>query len=213
MLANWKVDYSQTWSDWVDVAERQHYKDVRLFLPLLELFPKTAKVLEIGAGVGQLSALVKSVGFEFVVASDIEPNFVNYMKQNGINARLIDILDINSYSDGIAWDIIFSQGASPFLTGDMTVVEQAYRSIYKALSPGGVFLYIGPRHMDPESYCRPSDHKEIYLACGFKEKLLLRQQALPAHWYRYGLSMVAEDLFGRFWGVRDVFVLEKEAVV
>ncbi len=210
MEAIWKVDYSQNWRDWIDIAKRHHEKDKRLFIPLLRWFPKNAKILEIGAGAGQLSALLKSEGYKYVTASDVEPSFIDYMRKDGIQAKLVDILDIASSSEGITWDVIFSQGASPLITADMKIVERAYWSIYEALSPGGMFVYIGPRYMDPKRYCYPSDHKEIYMLYGFKERMISRQQVLPANLYKYGLSVAAEKLFGRFFGVQDVFVLEKE---
>lgn len=206
----WKVDYSQNWNDWINIAERQHAKDIKLFVPLLKHLPSNGKILEIGSGVGQLTALAKSAGYN-VIASDVESHFIDYMNKNGIEAQFIDALDIKSCSNGIEWDAIFAQGASPLISNNLDIVRKAYQSIYDALKPEGLFLFIEPRGGDAGKYSYIYDHRDIYLSCGFSEQLVSRQQVLPAPLYKYAISMVPEGILGRFFGTRDIILLQKDA--
>lgn len=204
-------EYSDNWEAWIDIARHQHYKDRKLFIPLLRWFSKEANILEIGAGVGQLSTLVKEAGFGGVVASDVEARFIEYMGQSGLKSKFVDAMDIKASSDGILWDVIFSQGLSPLVSTDMKVVEQVYRSIYDVLVPGGRFLFIFPRSIDTKRYSRLNDHRDIYLSCGFSEIISFRQQVMPAIFYKFAISMLVERPLASLLGTRDVVILAKRS--
>lgn len=206
----WKIDYSINWHEWIEIAERQHSKDIKLFVPLLDRLPKSGNILELGAGVGQLSLLAKDAGFN-ITSSDVEPQFITHMKSKGLNAKFIDALNVKDGSCGIVWDGIFTQGVSTIVTTDLKIVARTYRSVFDALKPGGLFLTIHPRNKNGR-YSLLDDHKEIYTSCGFTERFVTRQQILPSKLYRYNLSMLPESLLGRYFGIRDIAVLIRKDV-
>jgi SAM-dependent methyltransferase len=200
------TQYDTALDTWIATARRQEAASGRLFLrllPLLNVGPDDP-VLEVGAGVGQLTRIACEQGYS-VTASDVVQSFLDYMKESGIPTMKIDARHIGEPN---TWAAIFTQGLSPIITRDLITVRETYESIHSALRPGGRFLLILPRG-DQTRFSRASEHRGIYTDAGFTEVAAFRQQLLPAKFYRYRGVGLAESLGGRLRGVRDIRVLQK----
>jgi SAM-dependent methyltransferase len=187
----------------VAAARRQHAKDA-LFLEGLVRFLVPSTVLEIGAGCGQLSALLAARGWD-VTASDVESFFVDYMAAQGLKAVVLDATNLGA---GISkpLDNVLAQSISPLITRDLEVVERTYRSIHSVLKPAGRFVFILPAG---RQWSNASDHLLIAERAGFDLVHRFRHQALPSAWYgrlpRF-LLRASDSSIGRVLGVRWVFV-------
>jgi len=198
--------YSSNWKEWVDIAKRQAFVSRYLFPEVLSYFDKNNSILELGAGVGQLSMIAEEKGYD-IVGSDYCPEFVQYMSARLKHTKRVDAQDILGDTSH-AWSGIFTQGLSVLVTKDIGVIQKTYESIFEALEPGGRFVFIFPR-ADRSRYSRMEEHRGVYIKAGFKEIALFRQQMLPAPLYKYGAARLVEYIFGRYLGIRDIIVLGK----
>ena len=102
-------------------AARQDAKD-RLFLQRMRRFLRPGTVLELGAGVGQLSMLMASMGFD-VTASDIHPHLVAFMRSRGLKAEVVDARWIERTLHG-PFDNVLTCGLHTLLTKDLEGAEK-----------------------------------------------------------------------------------------
>ena len=202
-----REEYSTYWKQWIGIAERQRYVTDYLFPDILQYFSKKQKILELGAGVGQLCKVANTSGYS-VLGSDYCDNFVSYMRENNMTAVKIDALNIEHNTQNTSFDGIYAQGLSVLVTKDEEIISCTYRSIYKALTPKGRFIFIFPRGSKIK-YSRASEHEKIYSNIGFKKIHSFRQQAFPAFLYKYRIIRFFEKFLGSFFGIRDIIILEK----
>jgi 2-polyprenyl-3-methyl-5-hydroxy-6-metoxy-1,4-benzoquinol methylase len=197
----------QRWHRYIDSAKRQHDKDILFIDNIIYYF--SGKILEIGAGVGQLSKIIQNKGYD-VLASDIDENCVNYMKQHNINAIVIDALEIIKNKQ-VKFDTIFAQAIDALTYRDFVMIKKCYESIYQALNHGGIFIYINPIS-DTKTRSRVREHEKIYHQVGFRCIKSIRHQILPSILYncKYPLLYnLLEKTLGRFVGLREVLILKK----
>lgn len=203
------LNYDENWAEWFAIAEHQAPKDKVLFPRMTSWFIRSEPVLEIGAGVGQLSLLAQESGFT-VHASDYEAAFVDVLKSRDLTASQVDARAISdAFEPDTRWATVFSQGASPFVTADLDIVESAYQSVFDALRPGGRFVLLVARTSDPGRFSKIGDHSELIGRIGFRELHRERNQALKSPWYRYPGSGLVERLLAPRAGHRDLIVLER----
>lgn len=198
-------DYTaQDLPHWVAAAHRQRAKDA-VIVPRLAKLLTPGRTLELGAGSGQIALLLQQCGLE-VIASDYVPEFVRYMRAQGLQAFELDALDIAAAGLG-SFANIYSQSISPFITSDSAVLEAAYRSSYDVLQPNGRFLMIHAMAPYREVRRTMEVHRDMATRAGFREVEVFRNQALPSFAYRPPLATGAallESLLGRRIGVRFV---------
>lgn len=205
------LKYDENWAEWFDIAAHQAPKDRVLFPRMTKWFVSNEPVLELGAGVGQLSLLAQSAGFT-VHASDYEAAFVDVLESRDLAASQVDARAINDAFDAdTRWATIFSQGASPFVTADLDIVESTYRSVFAALRPGGRLVLLIARTSDPERFSMVADHDDLIARVGFRELHRERNQVLKSSWYRIPGAAVIERLLAPHVGHRDLIVLERPA--
>ncbi len=187
----------------VATAHRQHAKDT-LFVAGLVRYLVPGAVLEIGAGCGQLSALLAARGWD-VTASDIEPSFVEYMAAHGLKTRVLDATDLRAaISEPL--DNILSQSISTLITRDLDTVERTYESVHAVLKPAGRFVFILPRR---RQWSDVGDHLRIAERTGFDLVHRFRHQALPSGLYGRlppALLRAVDSSIGRVLGVRWVLI-------
>ena len=192
----------------IDTARRHLAKD-RFFTEALAGCFRPGSILEIGAGCGQLSELLRQRQLD-AVASDIQPFFVDYMVSRGLPATVLDALDLLAGIDA-PYDNIFSQSISTLINPDPDTIRRTYESVGAALKPGGRFIFILPSRWG-EHWSKASDHEQIAQAAGL---LLLRRfhnQALPSPFYtRLPISAMRmiEGSIGRFVGISWVLVFAR----
>ncbi len=195
---------------WLGIAQRQAAKD-EVIWSILAKHLVAGKILELGAGVGQITELLINAGRE-VVCSDYAGFFVEHMKRQGLNAHQIDATEIRRAGLGLFPNII-CQSITPFVTTDYSVVERAYRSVYETLEANGRLLLI---HAMNKHYAQipgsMADHKALCEKAGFKDVRVFRNQLLPSLAYRAPLGLIArplEQIFAESFGMRFVLVASK----
>ena len=103
-------------ASWIETGRRQEAKD-RVLLPRLARNFVPGRVLELGAGAGQTSLILRDLGWE-VVATDYAPFFVAHLQSVGLCAHRVDATDISESGLG-TFPNIFCQSITPLITSDV----------------------------------------------------------------------------------------------
>ncbi len=198
---------------WLGIAQRQAAKD-QVVWSHLSNFLVSGKILELGAGVGQISELFVKMGRE-VVCSDYAEFFVTHMRSRGLSAHQIDATQIDRAGLGLFPNVI-CQSITPFVTTDYSVVARSYQSVFETLEPGGRLVLI---HAMNKHYAQlpgsMADHKTLCEKAGFSDVQVFRNQLLPSAAYRAPFGPLAkslEQMFAKSFGMRFVLVASKRNV-
>jgi SAM-dependent methyltransferase len=194
---------------WEEITRRQFSKD-KGFVAQLEREFVPGSVLEIGAGLGQLSRLLAERGWD-VVCSDRETHFVRYMQGSGLLAFDADALDLSAATSHM-YHNVFTQGLSTLITRDVEVVRRTYTSVYNVLEPGGRFVFIFPNAYRGHRWSSFDHHKAVALSSGFSIVRAFRHQVFPSRAYRVlpdTITHCVETSIGRRFGIRWVITLQK----
>jgi SAM-dependent methyltransferase len=194
---------------WISEGERQAAKD-RVLLPRIAELLGPGRVLELGAGAGQLTLLLRERGLD-IVASDYAPFFVEHLVSLGLDARRVDAADIAAADLG-TFPNIFAQSITPLITSDPDVIATTYRSLRAALEPGGRLVHIHAQAGRGELTATMRAHAALASEAGLRDVRVTRNQLLPSRAYEpplTTLAALAERLFGARLGSR--FVLSATA--
>jgi SAM-dependent methyltransferase len=194
---------------WIREGERQAAKD-RLLLPRIVDLLGPGRVLELGAGAGQLTLLLRERGLD-VIASDYAPFFVEHLVSLGLEARRVDATDIAAADIG-AFPNVFAQSITPLITSDPDVVAETYRSLRSALIPGGRLVHIHAQAERKELTATMRAHAALASQAGLRDVRVERNQLLPSRAYDLPISpllTLAERLLAPRLGSR--FVLSATA--
>jgi SAM-dependent methyltransferase len=194
---------------WIKTGRRQEAKD-RVLLPMVARSFAPGRVLELGAGAGQASVILRDLGWE-VVASDYAPFFVDHLQSLGLPAHRVDATDIAASQLG-RFANVFCQSATPLITSDMEVVARSYRSIHETLQPGGRLVEIHAQAARHELRSTMRLHAEQALGAGFQDVRVVRNQLVPSWAYRAPLrpiAVLAERALGRHLGSRFVLTAQR----
>ena len=189
---------------WISEGERQAAKD-RVLLPRIAALLGPGRVLELGAGAGQLTLLLRERGFD-VLASDFAPFFVEHLVSLGLDARRVDAVDIAAAGLG-TFPNIFAQSITPLITSDRDVILATYRSLRAALEPHGRLVHIHAQAGRGELVATMRAHAELASEAGLRDVRVLRNQLLPSRAYEpplTDLAGLAERLLGTRLGSRFV---------
>lgn len=126
-------------NDWDARFYRQHTGFVSdLGLPVLELLAPRAgeRVLDVGCGDGMLTVKLVELGCD-VVGIDSSPDMVAAARQRGVDARLLDAVNLASHAElAGSFDAVFSNAALHW----MLPMEAVVRGIAGVLKPSGRFV-------------------------------------------------------------------------
>lgn len=79
----------------------------RKLLPLLNEFPKTASLIDLGCGSGYILQFLKKNGFQNLYGIDISEEQIKKAKQKGLNTEVKDIFDLLE-TENKKYDIVFA---------------------------------------------------------------------------------------------------------
>ncbi len=193
-------------SCWEAIARRQRAKD-EILIPRLARYFRPGRVLELGAGAGQLSVMMRKLGYD-VVASDYHEFFVAHQRSLGLTAYRVDATDILGAGIG-QFANIFAHSITPLVSHDEDVLVRSYRSASAALTQGGVFVSVAAMEQWRNVARVMAWHREIASRAGFAHVEVFRNQLLPSLAYRQPLTPIAalaETMLGRALGSRFVVV-------
>ena len=194
----------------IATTRRQRPKDA-LFVGRLLPYFRPGRILEIGAGCGQLSELLAELGLD-ITPSDIQPFLVEYMLSRHLRAERLDATHLPTTFDP-PYTNILAQSISVLITRDLALVQRTYESIHDALPAGGRFIFILPS-LWGEPWSRASDHVRIADRSGFRLVHRFRHQIFPSSLYGAlpkPILQAADGTLGRFLGIRCVFVFERRS--
>lgn len=195
---------------WIETGRRQEAKDRVLLQELARSFVP-GRVLELGAGAGQTSLILRDLGWE-VVASDYAQFFVDHLRSLGLPAHRVDATDIAASQLG-RFANVFCQSVTPLITSDLDVVARSYGSIHEALQPGGRLVEIHAQAARHELRSTMRLHAQQARSAGFRDVRVVRNQLLPSRAYRAPLRPVAalaERALGRHFGSRFVLIAQRD---
>jgi SAM-dependent methyltransferase len=194
---------------WIRTGRRQEAKD-RVLLPMVARSFAPGRVLELGAGAGQASVILRDLGWE-VVASDYAPFFVDHLRSLGLPAHRVDATDIAASQLG-RFANVFCQSVTPLITSDLEIVARSYRSIHETLQPGGILVEIHAQAARHELRATMRLHAEQARGAGFQDVRVVRNQLVPSWAYRVPLrplAVLAERALGRHLGSRFVLTAQR----
>ncbi len=133
-------------SDWID-------KPSIFAETAVTYFPKSGKVLELGAGQGQDSRFFAERGYE-VVSTDLERSALDLSEQklspglaSKITLRQVDLRENLPFNDA-SFDIVYAHLSLHYF--DAEVTGRVFGEIRRVLRPGGVLAFFANSTSDPE---------------------------------------------------------------
>ena len=119
----------------------------------ISYFPKTGKVLDLGAGHGQDSIFFSSEGYE-VISTDIETTSLaenitatSENIKNNISVVTLDLAHPIKFADE-SFDVVYAHLSLHYFDRDMTI--RLFNDIHNILKPGGVLAFLTNSPADPE---------------------------------------------------------------
>lgn len=110
-------------------------------------FPKTGKLLELGAGHGQDSVFFAEKGYE-VTSTDIEISALKMrLAEKKIDVQQIDLRKPLPFHDG-CFDVVYAHLAIHYF--DQKTTEAIIREIARVLKPKGILAFLVNSTSDPE---------------------------------------------------------------
>lgn len=221
--------------DWDAGLYRKHTGFVsKLGLPVVDLLhPRPGeKILDIGCGDGELTEKLVDLGCE-VVAIDASPEMVEAAKARGVDARVMNAVDLDSVVDYHGrFDAVFSNAALHWIKP----MESVVWGVYQSLKPGGRFVAefggkgnvetirkalhdslrsrgVKPRNVDPWNFPSPEEYKALLISYGFDVQSIEhyeRPTELPGSIRDWIESVARPFLKTISSGARDDFLKEIE---
>lgn len=146
--------------------QRAQERVAQRILELIEL-PKTAKILDMGCGVGYTTQFYVHRGYE-VVGLDINTNMLEYAKQKGLNVVRADMREISHIFDSGSFQGIVSASALQWLTRaeDLRQVANGINHVLSKEGRGAIQFY-------PKSDLDLSMAHKEFLRAGLKTEVIV----------------------------------------
>jgi predicted TPR repeat methyltransferase len=166
---------------------------------VLALIPKGSPILELGTGAGRDAEYIESLGYK-VMRTDAAKGFVELMRQQGYEARVLDAL-----TDDYGTDLAMIFANAVLLHFDPGQTTQVLKKAQTSLMPGGLFVFSvkqgtgeewskdkidAPRYF---YYWRPEELKKILAETGFETLELAEGKSRRATWFYVTLRKPTVD--------------------
>ena len=106
------------------------------------------RILDVGCGDGALTTnIAQSASSGYVLGLDASKSFISTAQEKysapNCNFKLLDCSKLQEYSEAIdgSWDKVFSNAAMHWILRRADIRKQFFDNIYKALKPGGRFVF------------------------------------------------------------------------
>ncbi len=118
----------------------------------IEHFPKTGRLLELGAGHGQDSRFFAKNGYDVVSTDNGEVGLEENRQKNAtesveIDVRVLDLNDNFEFEDE-SFDIVYAHLSLHYFSNERT--REIFDEIYRVLKPSGIFAFFTNSTDDPE---------------------------------------------------------------
>ncbi len=140
---------------------------------VISFFPKSGKLLDLGAGQGQDSVYFADRGYQ-ITAVDFNQYALDQITDPRIEKRLADFSQPLPFSPG-SYDIVYGHLALHYFNARRT--QGLFNEIYNILKPGGIFATITNTTDDPE-YGQDEKIEDDYFEIGGIKKRFFSAESL-----------------------------------
>ncbi len=146
--SNWKSIHQDRYkkADWIN-------KPNLFAIDAIKYFPKTGKILELGAGQGQDSRFFAEHGYT-VVSTDYQQTALDLSREklpeklkDKLSFKLLDISKPFGFANA-EFDVVYAHLSLHYF--NEMVTRQIFSEIYRVLKPGGVLAFFTNSTSDPE---------------------------------------------------------------
>ncbi len=113
----------------------------------IQYFPKSGKLLELGAGVGQDGIWFATKGYEVEQSDLVTAHMLPALKDVKIHRSKVDMSIPLPYEPG-SFDVIYAHLSLHYFDAQRTA--ELFKEIYDTLAPAGVFAFLVNSKQDPE---------------------------------------------------------------
>lgn len=149
--------YSQ--KDWIT-------KPTMFATQVVRFFPKTGKILDLGAGQGQDSVYFTSLGYQ-VLATDFSKFALSRITDNLVRKQLVDLNQPLPFAP-FSFDVVYSHLALHYY--DLKRTQNLFDEIFQIIKPGGIFAALTNTIEDPEISEASSIEPGFYLSGGIPKR-------------------------------------------
>jgi ubiquinone/menaquinone biosynthesis C-methylase UbiE len=145
---DWKNHHQKYYkvADWID-------KPALFAQDAIKFFPKTGKLLDLGAGQGQDTRYFAAHGYD-VVSTDFEDSALELNRSkipknliSKIKVERVDLRETLPYTKS-SFDIVYAHLSLHYFTDEQT--KRIFSETYRVLKPGGVLAFFTNSTSDPE---------------------------------------------------------------
>ncbi|MDX1765462.1 MAG: class I SAM-dependent methyltransferase [Candidatus Saccharimonadales bacterium] len=141
----------------------------------IEYFPKSGRILELGAGLGQDSRFFAGQGYSVVSTDNGEVAVSENLKRSAkfdIQVEKLDLKDNFPYPDE-SFDVVYAHLSLHYFSEQKT--HEIFDDIHRVLKPGGIFAFFTNSTDDPE-FNTGEKLEEYYFVIGDLKKRYLNPE-------------------------------------
>jgi SAM-dependent methyltransferase len=165
---NWKNHHQKYYktAGWID-------KPALFAQDAIKYFPKTGKILDLGAGHGQDSRYFAEHGYD-IVSTDFEESALELNRgktskklATKISIQKLDLREPFPFTDS-SFDVVYAHLSLHYFSGDQT--KGIFAEIYRVLKPGGTIAFFTNSTNDPEYGTGPELERDYFMIEGLAKR-------------------------------------------
>lgn len=160
----------------------------------IEYFPKTGKVLELGAGQAQDGCYFAQQGYD-VISTDLEASALELAKQKAcdkaveLHVQKVDLREQLPFEDE-SFDVVYAHLSLHYFDSETTT--RLFGEIYRVLKSGGTFAFFVNSVNDPE-YGTGEQLEPDYFQIDKTAKRYFSEKTAKSFAYRFEVELVDEQ--------------------